>query len=162
MFTLIIKKSKSKNFNKVLERSLSIGGSYDGSEIRISIKEKMEAYTKLFPLFKFNALKWKGTKAFYNKEEVNPYRFMFLYELKRKSYMRDIMNDLERSSSDIPSFWEIKNTPFLYYKRTDNLFFFKNQDYTFDFKLLGKELYEFIDQFSVGDEIIFNDLPPKN
>ena len=142
MYTLEIKKSSSKNFPKVLETSLSLGGVYNDNLITIEVKEEMEAYNRLFPLFKYNVLKWKGTKAYHNGKQVHPYRFMFANELKRKRHFNDVVGQLE--------FGE-----YTYYKRQGNTFYFKNESFSFEMKMEGKELYLFTERYSIGDTITY-------
>lgn len=144
MYTLIIGKSKSKNFKKALECALALGGVYDGKEIKLETNEEMSAYTKWFPLFRLNVLQWKNTKAYYKDKEVEPYRFMFLADLKRKSNLKSVLDTLDLQPSD---------TEFKYYKREENRFFLKSKNECVDFELKDKDLYDFVDKYSIGDII---------
>lgn len=144
MYTLIIGNSKSKNFSKALECALTLGGSYNGKEIKLETNEEMSAYTKWFPLFKYNVLDWKGTRAYFNGKEVDTYRFMFLADLKRKSNVRSVFDSLDLQPSDIK---------FKYYKREGNRFFLKSKNEFIDLVLEGKDLYDFVDKYSIDDYI---------
>ena len=79
MYVLEIQKSRSKNFPKVLAYGLSIKGVFESDKLSISFEDEFLAYDKLLPIFRLNVLKWKGTKAFFNGVEVEPYRFVFLF-----------------------------------------------------------------------------------
>ena len=56
---------------------------------------------------------------------------------------------------EFPNFDQVKRMPYTYYKRDGNQFYFKNQYHEFDIVLEGKDLFDFIDQFDVGDEVRF-------
>lgn len=58
---------------------------------------------------------------------------------------------------NIPSFDEIKKMPFTYFKREGNVFWFKNEWLTFDIEMTGKDLYDFTDEYEIGDKILFFD-----
>ena len=47
--------------------------------------------------------------------------------------------------------------PYTYYKRDGFRFFFKNEYHEFDIVIEGKDLYDFVDEFNIGDEIRFFD-----
>ncbi|WP_417444649.1 hypothetical protein [Joostella sp.] len=51
----------------------------------------------------------------------------------------------------LPSGEMMLKEPFEYYKREGNRFFFKNKWSKLDFELKGKELYDFVDKYEVGD-----------
>ncbi len=47
--------------------------------------------------------------------------------------------------------------PFTYIKREGNVFWFKNEWLTFDIKMTGKDMYDFTDQYNIGDKVRFID-----
>lgn len=154
MYTLIIGKSSSANFNQAVNKALLLGGTYDGEKITLTIKEEMKAYEYFFPLFKLNVLNWKKTRAYFEGHQVDPYKFMFLMEQKRRTFCSDVLEQLE----DERSIFELlaNNThPFLYHKREHNRFFFQGEKRSFSLVLEGKRLYEFIDKYSIGDIVYF-------
>ncbi len=57
----------------------------------------------------------------------------------------------------IPSREQIAKTPFEYYKIEGKRFFFRNQYLTFDVELFDKDLYDFVDNYDLGDWIKFNE-----
>ena len=131
MFRLIIKKNRSKNFTKALDCALTLGGTYDGKQIEIIVNEDLHIYEFIFPLLKFNVTNWVGTKAYFNGKRVHPYRFMLQKHLSIKIALNQIKNQLDKSPG-------ISNQ-YEYYKRTGNRFFFRNEDFSFDVELKGKE-----------------------
>lgn len=144
MYRLEIQKSKSVNFPKVLAYILSIGGSFNNNKLTVSIKDELLAYDQLLPIFRLNVCKWKGTKAYFNNSEVNPYRFVFLAKKRLQNNTRELLENIENSLVE-----------FLYYKRIDNTFYFKNNTDKFELQISGKELFDFVDKYSVGDIVIF-------
>ncbi|MDB0602364.1 hypothetical protein PL373_14680 [Tenacibaculum maritimum] len=147
MFILIIKKNRSKNFSKAIECALTLGGSFDGEEIRIEIDDVLHIYDKIFPILKYNVTNWTGTKAFFNGLEVHPYRFMLQKHLSINIALAEFSNQLDPKPS-ISKYYT-------YYKRENNNFFFKNEDFHFDVELRGKELYEFLEEYEFGDVLHF-------
>lgn len=148
MYKLVIPKSKSKNFKKAIGIAMDLGGDYIDDTIIIEVKEEMEAYEKLIPLFRLKVLNWKGTKAYHNDIEVDPYRFIFLAKQKKERNAREILSTIEKPKP---------NNTFTYYKREGNTFFFKNEFEKFNTTYSGKQLFEFVDQFNIGDKVVFND-----
>ena len=150
MFILIIKKNRSKNFSKAIECALTLGGTFDGAEIRIKIDDDLHIYDKIFPILKYNVTNWVGTSALFNGKPVHPYRFMLSKHLSINIALSVAMTQLD-------------NTPqisknYIYYKRENNNFFFKNEDFHFDVKLKGKELYEFLEYQEIGDVLFFKNM----
>ncbi|WP_417198143.1 hypothetical protein [Bizionia sp.] len=45
--------------------------------------------------------------------------------------------------------------PFIYYKRVGNRFFFESKYTKIDFEMEGKNLFDFVDKYSIGDEVKF-------
>ncbi|MEE9408273.1 MAG: hypothetical protein V3V28_09380 [Polaribacter sp.] len=147
MFILIIKKNRSKNFSKAIECALTLGGSFDGEEIRIEIDDVLHIYDKIFPILKYNVTNWVGTKAFFNGKKVHPYRFMLAKHLSIRSALAMVHTQMDIT--------EQISKYYIYYKRENNNFFFKNEDFHFDVELRGKELYEFLEEYEFGDELHF-------
>ena len=58
---------------------------------------------------------------------------------------------------NIPNFDQVKRMPYTYYKRDGFRFFFKNEYHNFDIRLTGIDLYDFVDQYNIGDQITFFD-----
>lgn len=155
MFTLIIGKSRSKKFQKAVDISLLLGGEFDGEKITLTIKEEMKAYQTFFPLFRLNVLDWKNTRAYHNGNKVDPYRFMLLMDQRRKTFFADVIEQLEDNTiNDVFSFDHI-DSPYLYHKREANVFYFQGEKKSFNLELKGKRLYEFVDEFNVGDIVYF-------
>ncbi len=147
MFELKIKKSKSKNFSEALKCAIKLGGTFDGENISIKVNQKLSIYDTLFPILKYNVTNWKGTRAFYNGLEVDPYKFMLDKHLTVKQTVSEIMNQINDS--------ETISYDFTYYKREENTFYFKNvnSDYKFDITLTGKQLYLFVEKYNLNDLI---------
>lgn len=156
MYTLVIGKSSSKNFNTAVDIACSLGGEFDGSKITLSIDEEMKAYQTFYPLFKLNVLSWTKTRAYHNGHQVSPYRFMFLMEHKRKTFYAQVLEQLE-GDFNIVDFLDHEqyNNPCLYYKREGNRFYFRSEKKAFFLDLKGKLLYDFVDQFDIGDIVNF-------
>ncbi len=57
----------------------------------------------------------------------------------------------------IPTGEEIFRLPFEYFKREGRRFYFRNEHLTFDVELFDKDLYDFVDQYNLGDWIRFNE-----
>jgi hypothetical protein len=150
MFILIIKKNRSKNFFKAVDCALELGGTFDGKEIRIEIDEDLHIYDKLFPILKYNVTNWVGTSALFNGKKVHPYRFMLAKHLSINIALAQLQNVLDKGP-------EIDKN-YMYYKRINNTFFFKNDDFSFDVELKGKELYEFLENQEIGDVIYFKNM----
>ena len=55
----------------------------------------------------------------------------------------------------IPSGDQIIRMSFIYYKREGRKLFFKNEYTSFEFVFRGKRLYDFVDQYDIGDEVRF-------
>ena len=150
MFILIIKKNRSKNFSKAIECALTLGGTFNGDEIKIEIDEDLHIYDKLFPILKYNVTNWVGTKAFFNGIEVHPYKFMLAKHLSIRTALNLIITELDLKPQ-ISKYYT-------YYKRENNNFFFKNEDFHFDVELKGKELYYFLENQEIGDVIYFKNM----
>jgi len=150
MFSLIIKKSKSKNFNKAIDCAIELGGTYNGKEIVLNVDEDLHIYDKVFPLLKYNVTNWVGTTAFFNEKEVHPYRFMLQKHLSIKIAVSYVVQKLYK----VPPV----SKEYQYYNRVGNTFFFKNDDFSFDVELKGKELYVFLENYELGDIFIFDGL----
>ena len=155
MYKLIIGKSRSKSFEKVVEIATSLGGNYDGNKIIIEVKELSSAYEFLHPLFKYNVFRWSNTEAYINEKKVNPYISIFQAHLKKEKSLREFFSQLDVINPEFPDHDDIIKEYFLYYKREGNIFYFKNDYYSFDISLKGKELYEFLETYDIGDEISF-------
>ena len=153
MYTLIIGKSKSRMFQKAVDKALLLGGEFDGEKITLTIKEEMKAYQTFFPLFELNVLSWKNTRAYHNKTLVDPYRFMFLMDKKRKTFYAQVLEQLDFTKFSL--FEDNISTPYLYHKREGNRFFFQGENRTFDLEFKGESLYNFVDKFDVGDIVYF-------
>ena len=65
------------------------------------------------------------------------------------------MNGFLGMMINIPSFDQIKKMPFTYYKREGNIFYFKNEWFSFDIEMKGKDMFDFTDQFKIGDKVRF-------
>ena len=130
MFTLIIGKSKSRMFQKAVDTALLLGGEFDGEKITLTIKEKMKAYQTFFPLFRLNVLSWKNTRAYYNGSSVEPYRFMFLMENRRKTFYAEVLEQLDTTEYSLLEMLAMDNIPmpYLYHKREGNKFYFQGED----------------------------------
>lgn len=55
----------------------------------------------------------------------------------------------------VPSSEQIKKMPFHYYKREGRTFYFKNEYLDFHTDLHNKELYDFVDNYDIGDYVTF-------
>lgn len=151
MYSLHIGHSKSRNYAKAVEIALAMGGVMKGDTVVIDFKEPMGAYRRLFPLFRLRVMTWKNTRAYHNGKPIHPYRFALGQEFKKQKNYHAVMKAAEPA---LGKFFVVSETPFLYYKREKNRFWFKNQEMDFYLDFTGKDLYDFVDEFNVGD-IVF-------
>ena len=150
MFILIIKKNRSKNFIKAIECAFTLGGTFNGEEIRIEIDDDLHIYDKIFPILKYNVTNWVGTTAFFNGKQVHPYRFMLAKHLSINIAVAQVLNKLNIEP--------VISKYYTYYKREQNNFFFKNEDFHFDVELRAKELYDFLEEHELGDVLFFKNM----
>lgn len=144
-------------FQKAVDKALVLGGEFDGEKITLTIKEKMKAYQTFFPLFQLNVLSWKNTRAYHNGTLVDPYRFMFLMEKKRKTFYAQVLEQLDTTEFGLFEMLAMDNIPmpYLYHKREENRFYFQGENKCFDLEFKGKTLYDFIGKFDIGDIVYF-------
>lgn len=95
MLRIEIPVSKSKNYIKVFDYILEMGGVFEKDRLILEIKEPITAYRKLFPIMKYQFLEWKGTKAYYNGKEVPPYKFILKHHLESKNDVDAIINSIK-------------------------------------------------------------------
>lgn len=145
-------------FQKAVNISLLLGGTFDGKKITLTIKEEMKAYQTFFPLFRLNVLSWSKTRAYHNGKFVDPYRFMFLMDKRRTTFYAQVLEQLDDldgySMFDLLARDNIPE-PYLYHKREENRFYFQGENKTFDLVFKDKILYEFVDQFDIGNIVYF-------
>ncbi|MBD0822649.1 hypothetical protein [Aestuariibaculum marinum] len=154
MFKLIIGKSRSKNFDKAVDLALLLGGEYDGEKIELTTNEEMKAYEKFFPLFRLNVLSWSNTRAYYDGNKVDPYRFMLFMEQRRRTFYADVLEQLDPINFRT-LLTNNNSSPFLYHKREHNRFFFQGEHRSFSLVLEDKRLYDFVDRYNIGDIVYF-------
>lgn len=78
MYVLKFNKNKSKHFQYALKFALELGAEFNGVSVVLEIENEklLNSYYTIKTLFGY-IQKWKSTKAFYNGEEVHPYRFIY-------------------------------------------------------------------------------------
>ena len=144
MYTLVVGPSRSANYQKAIDIIIKMGGFYQEKNAILVIKEEMKAYKRLFPLFRLNVFSWQNTKAYHRGKQVDPYRFVFLANLKRSTHFDNVIRQIAQPKRE-----------FTYYKKEGDNFYFKNKDYDFFVEKKGKEKFDFVDQYDVGDQFKF-------
>lgn len=77
MYLLSFKHSRSIYFEKGLALAQRLGGTWDGTQLKLQVKENelLDAYYRLLPLLSI-VQNWSSLKATFNGKEVHPYRFI--------------------------------------------------------------------------------------
>lgn len=161
MFTLYLGKSRSANYPKAVKWIKLMGGEQKDNDWVLRIKEETKAYERLFPLFRLNAMEWKNTRAYLDGKRINPYRHALLKHKEKNVFIAEVLEQLDWGSFDALDLVEevlydiFGPVPFLYNKREGNRFYFKGTEHEFYIDLKGKELYDFVDKFDIGDVVFF-------
>jgi hypothetical protein len=153
MYTLIFNKSKSKYFNKVLEISKILGGEWDGYTMRIKIPDEylLNAYEIIGPLFGV-IQNWKSTKAYYNDQEVKPYKFIFSMHLIKECAEHRIDNLKNCWLSEQCQGWGCKKISNISYHELGNGNYKTNNRYWYNFGHFEKN------EWIINKEILQNKL----
>lgn len=156
MYTLYLGKSRSANYPKAVRWMQLMGATQKGEDWVLNFIHEIKAYRAMFPLFRLKAMEWKNTRAYVNGKRVNPYRFVFQQHQRRNTFFAEVLEDISPEIS-LYSLLDPRPDPepYLYHKREGNRFFFQGTEKSFDLELKGKRLYEFIDQYDIGDIIYF-------
>ena len=134
MYKLIFNKSKSKNFEKALVIAKSFGAEWNNSTITLFIPDNqlLDSYEKLLPLFNI-IQNWKSTRAEFNKNRVNPYKFILSMKFIKECATDRMDNDKNCWLSEQCQGWSCKKISNVSYRELGNGNYKSNNRYWYNF-----------------------------
>lgn len=134
MYILTFKTSRSKYFQKGLDKARELGGTWDGETMVLKIPEDglLDAFERLLPLFEIVS-NWSSLKATYRGKEVDPYRFILvMYFIRECAEMRKTNSEHCRLNMEEKG-WGCKRISHIMYQLLGDGEYRQNDKYWYNF-----------------------------